>query len=121
MPDAALTVAERIAARDRWFYDPVLFAKEALGITTLWWRQIEILESVRDNRVTNVPAGNGIGKDFTASIVVPWWETTLEDSMAVTTATTADQVEKILWGEIRARIAGAKAALGGTLSPIAPE
>ena len=105
----------------RWQVDPVAFAREALGITTLWWRQIEILESVRDNRVTNVPAGNGIGKDFTASIIVPWWMVTQEDSMVVTTATTADQVEKILWGEIRARIQRARVRLGGELAPVAPE
>lgn len=119
MPPAdTLTDDDAVAAVERWQADPVAFAREALGVTTLWWRQIEILESVRDNRTTHVPAGNGIGKDFTASVLVPWWMTD-EDSIVVTTATTARQVEVILWNEIRTRIRKAVIPLGGVLAPAA--
>lgn len=103
----------------RWQVDPVAFAREALGITTLWSKQVDVLRSVAANRETNVPSGHACGKDFLASILVPWFLVTNVDSVVITTATKALQVEKILWAEIRARINGAKVALGGNLAPAA--
>lgn len=116
----SLTIDERVAVRDRWLADPIAFAREALGVTTLWRRQEEILRSLVENRETSVPSGHGIGKDFVASVAVIWWFVTLEDSIVITTATKALQVEKILWGEIRARVQAAPVQLGGTLAPAAP-
>lgn len=115
---AADVVRARVVI-NRWMADPVAFAREALGVTTLWSKQVEVLESVRDNRETNVPSGHSTGKDFLASVVVPWWTLTAPDSIVITTATKALQVEKILWGEVRARYANAKVALGGNLAPAA--
>lgn len=100
-----------------WRADPVRFARDVLGVTTLWSRQREILASLVENRETSVPSGHGIGKDFLASIAVPWWLVLVEDSIVVTTATKALQVDKILWGEVRARVSKARVQLGGTIAP----
>ena len=49
--------------------DPVGFISEILG-DKLTPEQVQIAEAVRDKAITNVPAGNGVGKDFlTAQLV----------------------------------------------------
>jgi hypothetical protein len=53
--------AKAEADRRRWVKDPVLWVQERLG-ETLWSKQREILESVRDNRLTSVPSAHGVGK-----------------------------------------------------------
>lgn len=115
-----LTPSESRAALYNWRSDPVRFAEDVFGVTTLYDRQIEVMRSVVENRETNVPAGHGTGKDFLASILVPWFLLTNEDAIVVTTASTAKQVETILWGEVRARIATARVKLGGEIQPVAP-
>ena len=115
-----LTASDARSALSKWRNDPVRFARDALGVTTLYDRQVEVMRSVVDTRETNVPAGHGTGKDFLASILVPWFLLTNEDAIVVTTASTAKQVEVVLWGEIRARIHAAKVNLGGELAPVAP-
>lgn len=115
-----LTPADARAALSNWRNDPVRFAREVLGVTTLYDKQQEVMRSVVENRETNVPSGHSVGKDFLASILVPWFLLTNLDSIVVTTASTARQVETVLWGEVRARVAGAKVNLGGELAPVAP-
>lgn len=46
--------------------DPEWAARTLYG-SELWWKQIEIAESVRDNRKTSVRSCNGVGKTFLAS------------------------------------------------------
>lgn len=81
--------------------DPVGWSTSQLG-THLWSRQRQILESVRDHRHTAVQAANGVGKSFTAAAAVLWWIASrpIGSAFAVTTATTAKQVEGILWREV---------------------
>jgi phage terminase large subunit len=118
---SSLPDAEQFRSAVRgWASDPVRFAREILGVTTLWSRQEEILRSLVENRETSVPSGHGTGKDFTASIAVLWWLLCEPDSIAITTAHKALQVEKILWGEIRARAQKARVPLGDGLAPSAP-
>ena len=93
--------------------DPVGFAYEILRVKFLTKKQIQILESVRDNRVTNVPAGYGVGKTFLAgAILVIWWVFAV-GGVAVTTAPTERQVETLLWGEVRKMFDVRKWILGG--------
>jgi hypothetical protein len=86
----------------RYFNDPVLWAKDRLGIT-FYWKQEEISYAVVGNANVAVKAGHGVGKSFWASIMVCWWIDTrpINKVFAATTAPSADQVSGILWREIR--------------------
>lgn len=92
--------------------DPVGFVRYVLEVRYLTVRQIEILESVRDNRETNVPAGYNVGKTFIAACIVLWW-VFARGGVAVTTAPTKRQVEKLLWREVRKMYDRAQGKLGG--------
>ena len=86
----------------RFRTDPVGFITEGMG-ETIWSKQREILESVRDNKRTAVPACHGLGKSHLAARAVCWWVASHppQTTMVVTTATTFRQVRNILWREIR--------------------
>ena len=84
--------------------DPVEFSRLAFGHNH-WGVQAEILQSVARNRRTAVKACHSSGKTFCAADAVLWWITAHPDGIAVTTAPTWTQVEKLLWGEIRKSVA----------------
>lgn len=86
----------------RWQQDPVGFVTDALG-ETLWSKQRAILESVRDNKRTAVPACHAPGKSHIAARAVAWWVSVHPPGTAqvVTTATTFRQVRTVLWPHIR--------------------
>jgi phage terminase large subunit len=86
--------------------DPVEFSRDILGHDH-WGVQAEILRSVANNRRTAVKACHSSGKTFCASDAVLWWITAHPDGIAITTAPTWTQVEKVLWGEIRKSVGGA--------------
>jgi hypothetical protein len=85
----------------QWLRDPVTWARERLGVT-LWSKQREIIESVRDNSDTAVHSCHEIGKSFVAALTACWWIDVHPPGSAfvITTAPTQDQVEAILWKEI---------------------
>lgn len=89
---------------DKYLYDPVAWAEEKLGMF-LWSVQKQIMESVRDNRMTAVKSCHGPGKSFTASSTAGWWIDAhpLGSAFALTTAPSWPQVQTILWREIRRR------------------
>jgi phage terminase large subunit len=80
--------------------DPVDFSRAAFGHDP-WGVQADILRSVAQNRRTAVKACHSSGKTFCAADAVLWWITAHPDGIAVTTAPTWTQVERLLWGEIR--------------------
>jgi hypothetical protein len=94
--------------------DPVRFVQDGLG-ETIWSKQREILESVRDNKRTVVPACHAPGKSHIAARAVAWWVTVHPPgtALAVTTATTFRQVRNILWPHIR-RVVDRHGLPGGT-------
>jgi len=93
-PSAAkLALSERVR-------DPVAFARSAFGHAH-WGLQQQILQSVAKNRRTAVKACHASGKTFCAADAVLWWITAHPDAIAITTAPTWTQVERLLWGEIR--------------------
>jgi DNA-directed RNA polymerase subunit RPC12/RpoP len=96
-----LTAIAQELQRRRWAKDPVVWAREKLGIT-LWSGQIEILEAVRDNRKTAVATCHEIGKSFGAALLAAWWIDIHKagEAYVITTAPTAPQVRLILWKEI---------------------
>jgi hypothetical protein len=85
----------------RYRREPATWAVERGGLE-LWSAQREIMESVRDNRLTAVHSCHQIGKSFIASAVVCWFLDTYPagEARVVTTAPTAPQVKAILWHEI---------------------
>jgi hypothetical protein len=110
-------IARRKAARSaRLKKDPNAWIRERLG-EHLWSKQVEIAESVRDNRLTAVKSAHGTGKSWTASRLTAYWLDThpVGEAFVVTTAPTADQVRAILWAEINK--AFAKAEERGTPLP----
>jgi len=102
---AALALDLEAGVSDRWAPyrdDPVRFVTEGLG-EDVWSKQIQILESLRDNRRTAVPACHAPGKSHIAARAIAWWVSVYPpDSVrVVTTATTFRQVRGILWPHIR--------------------
>lgn len=100
-----------IAARDRrtltdrarrYSQHPVRWVEERLG-QTVWSKQAQIMEAVRDHRRTAVRSGHGVGKSWVASLLACWWLDVHEPGTAfvVSTAPTAPQVRAILWRYIR--------------------
>jgi hypothetical protein len=88
---------------DPYADDPCGWVGDRLG-ETLWSKQQEIMESVRDNRYTAVQSAHDTGKSYDASRLVAWWLDVhpVGEAFAVTTAPTQPQVNAILWREIRA-------------------
>jgi len=96
-----LSAIEAEMRRRRYRADPRLWAKERLG-DHLWSKQVEIMESVRDNRKTLVMSCHEIGKSFIAAEIAAWWLDIwpVGEAFVVTSAPSGAQVRAILWREI---------------------
>ncbi len=101
----------------RWASDPVGFAREVLGIR-LWGAQVEILESIRDNRNTTVRSGHKCGKSTALAVAALWFYCSFDRARVVLTAVKAEQIERVIWAEIRRLHRQAKIPIGGTLHEI---
>lgn len=103
--------------------DPVWWCEHVLRVKP-WSKQIEIIESVRDNPCTAVRSCHGAGKSFVAGQVILWFLYAFSPSIVLSTAPTWRQVEKLVWKEVRASHSRARNAgrpLGGSLLPASPE
>jgi len=107
-PDQAALLMQRALE------DPVWWIREVLGLEP-WQKQIEIIESVRDNRTTAVKSCHASGKSFDAGAIALWFLYAHKPSIVLTTAPTDRQVRGILWKEIRKNFQRAKLPLGGTI------
>ena len=94
--------------------DPLRFASDVLGVT-LWAKQREVLEAVRDERRVAVKSGNGLGKDFTAAVAVLWYLQCHDPAIVLSTAPTFRQVRHVLWRQIHALYRRAAGRLGGRM------
>ncbi|SRR5579883_96567 len=83
------------------------FAKYILGHDT-WSIPRKILRSVLDNEKTAVKACHASSKTFTAAEAVLWWIATDPNAVAITTAPTWTQVERVIWGEIKSALGTSK-------------
>lgn len=77
--------------------------------------QIQVVESVINNKLTAVPSGHSTGKTWLAARIALFMLETMEDTIVVTTAPTWTQVEKQLWGELAAAFQSSKVPLAGRL------
>lgn len=86
--------------------NPSLWVKEKLG-RFVWSGQVEILDSLFENKYTAVKACHGPGKSFTASCAGAWWLDPdvheLGSAFVISTAPSWPQVDAILWRELRRR------------------
>lgn len=92
--------------------DPIGFFHDVLSINYLTPEQEAIALSVRDNRITNVPAAHGVGKSFDAALILLYWVFAV-GGLVITSAPTEDQVKEILWAEVRRIYDRNKDKLGG--------
>lgn len=88
-------------AEDPFLDDPAGWVRHATGEAP-WSRQVEVMDSVRRNRRTAVPASHGPGKSWTAARLVAYWLSVhpVGTAFVVTSAPTWPQVKAILWREI---------------------
>ena len=100
------------AAIERFRGDPVLFAREVMGVK-LYDKQEEILRSLVGARRVAVSSGNQLGKDYlNGAVIIPWWMLTHQPAMCVWSGPTQRQVD-IVWRESKTAQAGARVPLGG--------
>lgn len=85
---------------ERWRKDPVLFAKEALGIE-LWSRQAEFVLAITTNPRIAVRSGHKIGKSIGVAVAAIWWCACSIGDRVILTSTTGHQIRNILWKEVR--------------------
>lgn len=79
--------------------NPIAFCKRFWPHIDLYTPQREIFYSLRDNRITVVPAGNMLGKDFVAGLAVLHFFLTRKPCRILTTSAKDDHL-RVLWGEI---------------------
>jgi hypothetical protein len=93
--------ADRLDPPINWQLDPAGWVRERLGEHP-WSKQVQIMESVRDNRHTAVKSCHDTGKSYTAARLASWWIDSHApgEAFVVTTAPTGAQVKAILWREI---------------------
>jgi hypothetical protein len=105
--------------------DPRDFVRDVLGVkptqealahgyTDPWTPDQErIMLSVMQHQKTAVPSGHSCGKTVLAAWLALWFLYRRAETTVVTTATTARQVEKVLWKEIRQYHANSNPRLPG--------
>lgn len=102
--------------RDRYQRSPRLFCEEVLGVRP-YDRQIEMIESVRDNEQTSVVGANAVGKDWMVGRIICWWQSTRYPAKTIITGPTARQVADIVWREARGAYYASSVPLGGRMLP----
>ena len=94
---------------------PALFAEEVLGITSLWSKQKEVLDTLGTHARVAVKSGNGLGKGFSAAISILWFLYCEDEAVVLSTAPTFRQVRHVLWREVHRLYRNARYDLGGKL------
>lgn len=85
--------------------DPDLYAQQVLGVH--WWsKQREVALSICDNPKTFVRACHSVGKSHFGGGIVNWNFDCFQPSITITTAPTKQQVEDVLWKEVRTQRKG---------------
>jgi phage terminase large subunit len=107
MPFSKHKKNQKEAELRRHLRDPAGFAETVLGQP--WWPiQRQIAASVARHARTAVKACHASGKTFAAARLVLWWITTHREGVAITSAPTWTQVERVLWPEIHRAVAHAR-------------
>ena len=107
--------ADEKRSLDRCRVDPEYFCRTVLGINP-WSKQVEIMNSVRDNPNTIVVSANSQGKSWVSAAIVLWFLCTRKDAIVATTAPTYRQIISVLWAEVTKMYQNARFPLGGELT-----
>jgi len=95
-----MAASRQVSVLAQYAADPSTYARAILGAR--WWaKQVEIAESVRDNRRTAVYAGHSVGKTHAIGGIVQWHFDCFHPSITLTTAPSWASIHDLLWGEIR--------------------
>ena len=85
--------------------DPSLYAQQVLGVR--WWaKQQEVAASILTQPKTFVRACHSVGKSHFGGGIVNWHFDCFQPSITITTAPTRQQVEDVLWKEVRVQRQG---------------
>jgi hypothetical protein len=139
--DALLDIEGASWSFDGYSADPVGFAVDVLGAVILpkdyeptdeelfawhrekrlilWWRQIEVIEAVRDNLRVAVASGHKVSKSTTAAILALWFYCCFDEARVVLSSKTARQVDGILWREVKKLFRRARKPIPGKLFNLA--
>lgn len=96
----------------RYRDDPVLYAREILGVRC-WSRQADMLRAVAAHNRVSIRSGHKCGKSKAVAILALWWVATRSDARVVLLAPTYRQIVEIVWREIKETHRSARLALGG--------
>jgi len=79
--------------------DPLAFQTALWPNVRFYDKQQDVIQSVVDDDMTVVPAGNMLGKDFVAAFIAVWYFLSRKPCRIVTTSAKDDHL-RVLWGEI---------------------
>jgi hypothetical protein len=117
--EAELVVCQS-AARPPWerSAEPLALAEALWPHVRFFGKQVEIIESVRDNDETFVVAANQVGKDFVGGFIAVWAFLCHPVARVITTSVKDDHL-RVLWSEIsrfiQASVVPLEAHRGGPL------
>ena len=103
-----LALLEENDRREAYMDDPILWARERLGVY-IWSNpdnpdrsQAAVMRSVAENKNTAVKAAHGTSKSFSAATLILWWlDTRYPRAFVATTAPSTAQIGGIVWRELR--------------------
>lgn len=101
---------------ERLQQSPELFFEEVLGCTSLEVYQRRLLKAIAENDRVVCSACHDVGKSFTLARVALWFASSFPYCKVITTAPTFNQVQNILWAEMRSAHAKSKVPLGGQMN-----
>lgn len=104
----SLELLDNMKRREQYFDDPILWAKDRLGVT-VWMNpsnpkrsQAELLRSIAKNKDTAVKAGHSVSKSFSVALAIVWWlDTRYPDVFVASTAPSVAQISGAVWAEVR--------------------
>lgn len=97
--------------RDR----PVDFARDALGITSLWSKQREILQAFVEHDWLSVVSANAMSKSYTAALIANHFVETRPRATVIITSSKWSLIGEVVLAEMRRQRLGAPRPLGGEL------
>lgn len=98
-----------------WRDHPELYFKEALDVDTIEDYQVNVLKQIVGHKQVAIKACHSVGKTWTMARVALWFFGCYKNSIVITTAPTYNQVENLLWGELREAYKNSKIPVGGRL------
>lgn len=110
----AITEPECVEVVSKWKANPIV-RHYSFSNKRIWPKQEEILWAPKKHKRTCIKSGNTIGKSFIAADLTLDWLITHHPARVITTAPTFDQVETIIWKEIRKAYFSAKIPIGGEI------